>query len=406
MKNTVQSTIAPQVALLLETSTEYGRGLLRGILRYSRLHGPWSLFVGPGHLSQGMPSVSGWKGDGIISRTRSPKIRSLIRSTGLPFVASSLDEYRSTAQGQSFGEILTDPKGIARTAAEHLVEAGFRRMAFCGFANCKWSDDREKAFLEFANEQGFPCSVYRVPLSNWWQRPNWIKAWRREQPNVIRWLQSLPKPVGLMACNDVCGREVLQACQAASLQVPEEIAVVGVDNDELICELSNPALSSVELDLEGAGYEAAKLLARLMGGEKVRDRLVRVEPTHVVARRSSDVIAQEDSIVAGALRFIRQNVARSPSVSEVAEHLGVSRRTMERRFFDALGRTVLSEILRCRVQRAKQLLMETNLSCSEIAAEAGFASQKTFHRTFREKEGITPLDFRRQSRISDSHLRA
>jgi len=390
---------APEVALLLETSAEYGRGLLRGILRYARLHGPWSLHVAPGHLDQVLPKAKSWGGTGIIARVRSPEMERVIRATRLPFVASSLSESQQPVAGRKFGEIRTDAQAIARMGATHLLEAGSRRLAFCGFAKCRWSSLREEAFLQLAREGGYPCSTHRIAPANWMQQPGWIKSWQRERPILVKWLQSLTKPVGLMACNDACGREVLQACATAGLRVPDEVAVIGVDNDEMMCELSTPPLSSVALDVETAGYNAAHLLDELMSGRPAGGQIVWVLPTHVAIRRSSEVIAQKDSVVAKALRFIRDHSRRNLSVENVTEEMGVPRRTLERRFYRATKRTVLAEIKRCHLERAKQLLLETDLPSHRVAAESGFGSLKTFNRTFRRMEGATPLNFRRGSRL-------
>jgi len=392
----------PQVALLLETSTEYGRGLLLGIVRYSRLHGPWSLYVAPGHLEQPLPKAKSWSGTGIIARIRSPRMAELIQATGLPFVASSLDESRSPAEGDKFGEIRTNSAAIARLAAAHLVERGLRHFAFCGFVGCAWSARREETFSRFLTDQGFDCHTHRIELSNWMQQPNWIENWEHEQPVLVDWLKSLPKPVGLMACNDICGREVLQACAVAGLRVPDDVAVVGVDNDEMMCELSNPPLSSVALDLEKAGYEAARLLDGLMSGHWSEERVVWVEPTYVVARQSSDVIAQDDASVAFALRFIKNNAAQPIGVQDVVEQVGLSRRTLERRFARAVGHSILSEITQCRLERAKRLLLETDLPSFRVAAASGFGSVKSFNRVFRRAVGVAPKDFRRGPPRSDS----
>ena len=388
----------PQVALLLETSTEYGRGLLRGILRYSRLHGPWSLCVAPGHLDQVLPKARSWNGAGIIARIRSPEIEKQIRLSGLPFVASTLFESRAPTPGSRFGEICTHSAAIAGMGAAHLVEAGLRHFAFCGFANCHWSTVREKEFSRCLGEKGYACSAHRITLASWMQRPDWIESWEQERPLIAEWLRSLPKPAGVMACNDVCGRELLQVCAAAGLRVPDEVAVVGVDNDEMMCELSNPPLSSIALDVEKAGYEAALLLDRLMRGQSPGDQVVRVEPTHVVSRRSSDVIAQDDPLVARSLRLIRDHARHTYSVSDLARELGVSRRTLERRFLRSVGYTLLDAILRGHLERAKQLLLETDLPCHRVAAEAGFGSLKTFNRSFGRRLGTTPLSFRRRSK--------
>jgi LacI family transcriptional regulator len=387
----------PQVALLLETSTEYGRGLLRGIVRYSRLHGPWSLYVAPGHLKQALPKAKSWSGSGIIARVGSPEMAKLIRSTGFPFVASSLDESRSSGRRDKFGEIRTNSEAIARMAAAHLLERNLRHFAFCGFLDCAWSVRREEAFSQYLRGQGFQCQARRIELGNWMQRPNWIENWADEQPILVDWLKSLPKPVGLMACNDICGREVLQACAAARLPVPDDVAVVGVDNDEMMCELSSPPLSSVALDLEKAGYEAARLLDGLMSGDSAGGHVVRVEPVYVVTRQSSDIIAQDDPSVATALRFIKNYAGQAISVSDVVEQARVSRRTLERRFSRALGRSISSEITQCRLERAKRLLLETDLPSYRVAAGAGFGSIKTFNRIFRRAAGVSPQRFRQTS---------
>ncbi len=387
----------PQVALLLETSTEYGRGLLRGIVRYSHLHGPWSLYVAPGHLEQALPKAKSWSGTGIIARMHSPEMTKLIRATGVPFVASSLEESRSSGREDKFGEIRTNSAAIARIAAAHLVERSLRHFAFCGFVGCAWSLRREDAFSQYLRDLGLQCQTHRIELANWMQRPNWIENWVHEQPILMDWLKSLPKPVGLMTCNDVCGREVLQGCAAAGLRVPDDVAVVGVDNDEMMCELSSPPLSSVALGLEKAGYESARLLDGMMSGHMTGGHVVQVEPLYVVTRQSSEVIAQDNPCMATALRFIKNHAGQAISVPDVVEHVGVSRRTLERRFFRALGRSILSEITHCRLERAKRLLLETDLPSHRVAAEAGFGSIKTFNRVFRHTAGIPPKRFRLSS---------
>ena len=390
----------PEVALLLETSTEYGRGLLRGILKYARLHGPWCVSVAPGHLDQSLPTLASWKGTGVIARVRTPEMAKWVRSTRLPLVISSLLESQPFSLDGRYGEIRTDSEAIARMGAKYLMDAGLRRFAFCGFANHNWSAARERVFTGMVTEKGYECSALRIGSANWMKRHNWMESWEHERPILTDWLRSLSKPVGLMAANDACGREVLQVCIAERIQVPDEVAVVGVDNDEMMCELSTPPLSSVALDVDKAGYEAAQLLDALMRGQTVTERTVRVEPTHVVHRRSSDVLVQEDEAVGRALRFIREHARHPVSVSEVAEALGISRRTLERRFLAALGRTILDEIARSHLTRAKQLLVETDLPCYQVAIDAGFGSLKSFNRTFSQKEGITPLRFRRRSTVA------
>jgi LacI family transcriptional regulator len=241
-----------------------------------------------------------------------------------------------------------------------------------------------------------------VESAGWLQRTHWLEAWVHEQPIMTRWLQSLPKPVGVMACNDVCGREVLQACASAGLSIPDDVAVVGVDNDDMMCELSNPPLSSVALDIENAGYAAARILDDLMRGRRTRNRIVYVEPTHVAARRSTDFIAQDDPVLTTALRMIRDHSRLGIGVPEVAERVGVPRRTLERRFAHTIGRSILGEIMRNRIEHAKRLLLETDLPCYNVGTAAGFGSVKSFTRAFRQAVRCPPERFRTLSRAAEA----
>ncbi len=386
--------VTPKVALLLETSTEYGRGLLRGITRYAQLNGPWSIYINPGHLEQALPRAKTWQGHGIIARIHSAAMARAIRATGLPVIASPLEELDPRDSDDGFCEIRTDSPGIADMAARHLMERGLRHFAFCGFRTISWSAAREKVFKRHLVERGFSCAMRRIEMVNWVQASHQIQAHEREQAILVEWLKSLPKPIGLMACNDICGIAVLQACAAAKLRVPDDVAVVGVDNDELLCGLSDPPLSSVALNLEHAGYEAARVLDSMMQGRTPLQRMVAVEPTVVVARRSTEVIAQDDPAVARAMRFIKDHTGRSIDVPHVARETGISRRTLERRFADATGHSILAEITRCRLDRAKRLLLETDMPIYQAASQSGFNSIKTFIRCFQQIEGQSATAFR------------
>jgi LacI family transcriptional regulator len=387
-------TGVPKVALLLETSTEYGRGLLRGIVRYAQLNGPWSIHISPGHLGQALPQARTWQGHGVIARIRSAAMARTIRASGLPVVASSLEELAARKETNGFCEIRTDSPGIARMAAGHFVERGLKNFAFCGFRAVQWSASREKTFKQTLAALGFACRARRVEMPSWAQQPDWIRSYEREQPGLVDWLKSLPKPVGLMACNDICGHEVLLACAAAGLRVPDDVAIIGVDNDELLCGLSDPPLSSVALNLEHAGYEAASALDEMMGGRVPQQQIIAVEPTIVVARRSTEVIAADDPVVAAAVRFIRDHAGRLIDVPQVVRETSISRRTLERRFAESRRRSVLEEITLCRLERAKRLLLETEMPVYRVAERSGFNSIKTFIRSFQMAEGESATEFR------------
>lgn len=388
-------TRVPKVALLLESSTEYGRSLIRGIVRYARLRGPWSLAMMPGHVEQALPKVKAWDGDGIIGRVSRPALVRGISSTGLAFVACFLHEFPSPKDRHKYFEVRANSELIAQMGAAHLLERGLRHFGFCGFARCPWSNLREQTFVRYLETRGFLCARYRIDISPW--QSNWIQSWRHERATLSKWLKSLPKPVGIMACNDACGVEVLEACADTQLRSPDDVAVLGVDNDELLCDFLDPPLSSVSLNLEQAGYEAASLLDKLMHRKIRRGRVVPVQPILVHTRKSTDVIAVDDPAAAKALRFIRDYTGRPIAVGDVVDAVGISRRTLERRVRRATGSSLLSEISRCMLARAKHLLLETDLPCYRVSLEAGFGSVKAFNRTFRQMEGMTPKMFRRGS---------
>jgi len=216
---------------------------------------------------------------------------------------------------------------------------------------------------------------------------------------VMAWLKSLPRPVAVMTCNDIRGRQVLEASRLTGLEVPEDVAVVGVDDDHLICNLSNPPLSSVAVNLSQAGYQAAELLDDLIRGEARQPQQIVAEALWVVGRRSSDVIVTEDRHVAAALRFIRDRARQSIGVDDVVRHTGISRRGLEIRFRRAMGRSIHNEIQRIRLVFTKQLLTETNLSVERIAALAGFFSLPYLMSMFRRETGMTLAQFRRRMRI-------
>jgi LacI family transcriptional regulator len=213
---------------------------------------------------------------------------------------------------------------------------------------------------------------------------------------MANWLKSLPKPVGLMTFADDRSQQVIDTCKIAGVNVPDEVAVIGVDNDDLICDLSDPPLSSIAFNTERAGYEAAELLDKLMAGKKVVNQTIVVRPTHIVTRQSTNIIAIEDRVVADAARFIRQHSRKIIQVSDVTSAVMVSRCTLERRFRRALGKSVLKELKRVRTDQITQMLMETNLSVSQIASTLGYLSATHIARYFRQEKGISPLAYRKK----------
>ena len=385
----------PRIALLIETSRGYGRQLLRGIVRYARLHGPWGFYVTPGDFLQAVPRMKSWGGAGIIARVETPAVARAILASGLPTIALGLsdEQLRPESPLSRLSEVVSDSHGAGRMAAEHLLGRGFRRFAYVGARGRVWSGRRLDGFRSRLHEAGFEPLVYAQP------RPRRAAAdWGREQPALAAWLAALPRPVGVMACNDDRGRQVLVACLAAGLRVPEEVAVVGVDNDELLCELADPPLSSVVLNAEAGGYRAAALLDRMMRGDCDGPRRILVEPLHVEARRSTDIIALDDPEVAAALHFIHARATEPIGVPDVVAEVLISRRALEQRFRKATGRTVHDEIRRVRMERACRLLTETDLPIARVAEASGFGRVSYLAQSFRQAFDVTPARYRRRLR--------
>jgi LacI family transcriptional regulator len=390
-----QMSDTPKVALLIETARGFGRQMLRGIVRYARLHGPWGFYITPGDFEQALPKMRQWGGTGIIARIETPRIAKAILDSGLPTIALDLSD-QELAAGHPLArlsEVSSDSAGAARMAAEHLLARGFRHFAYVGIAGRVWSQRREASFGGAIKAAGFTVQIYQSP------RAVRERAWEQDQPILAEWLRDLPKPAGVMACNDDRGREVLEACRIAEIRVPEELAVIGVDNDELLCELSDPPLSSVALNAEGVGYRAAAVLDRMMRRRLRKPQRLVAEPLHVVTRRSTDAIAIEDPEIAEAVGFIHDHATEFIQVEDVVRHLAISRRNLETRFRKVVGRTPHAELQRVRMHRAIRFLVETNLSIPKIAEALGYSTPSYFIQVFRKEHATTPARYRRQMRV-------
>ena len=378
-----------KVILLIETSRAYGRGILRGIARYSRLHGPWILdrkppyYRKPGEWVRSLRRRKKLDADGIIM-VEQEKPEEII-AMGLPTIASPYIKERIPG----VANIIGDTAKMGQMAAEHLLNRGFRQFAYCGFEDMFGARSRGESFGKRIKEAGFETYFYKQPKS----KAN--RSWENEQIYMADWLKSLPKPMGLMTCTDDRSQYVIEACKIVGLHVPEQVAIIGVDNDELVCELSTPPLSSVALNVERGGYEAAELLDKLMAGKKVKHQDIIVQPTHIVTRQSTDVLSIEDREVAEAVRFIRQNAKKPVQVSDVADAIGLSRRVLEKRFRRVLGRPVHEEIRRVRTEEVIRMLVETNLSVSRISSSLGYAGVEKLSRYFQRGKGMSPRTYRK-----------
>jgi|DewCreStandDraft_5_1066085.scaffolds.fasta_scaffold00003_59 LacI family transcriptional regulator len=379
-----------RVLLLVETSLASGRDILRGIARYVRERGDWALFHEPRGLDVQAPSwLADWEGDGIIARVQSPLLARAVRATGLPAV-----DVLGLVPAAGLPLVHVDDRAIARMAVEHLYERGFRHFGFYGLTEENWSLRRRDFFCQRVHELGGTVSVCEQP-----RHDGDTARWTERERELLSWITSLPKPAGVMVCSDQRGLQFLEACRQAGVSVPDELAVIGVDNDDALCEIAFPPLSSVWPAHQRVGYEAAALLDRLMAGSTPPAEPVLVPPIGVVTRRSTDVLAIPDRSLARALQVIREQACRGLSVDDVAAAAGLSRSVLQRRFRAQLGRTVHQAILDVRIRRACQLLRETDLPIPEVAEQSGFKHQEYLGAVLKKRLGKTPAQIRREAEV-------
>lgn len=377
----------PTVALLVEMTNAYARETIHGVRRYIREHGPWTLrFSEQGRGGVPPRWLKRWKGEGILARVESQELAEAIAETNLPVVDFSACQFMP-----AMPSVETDNEAIAQFAANHFLERGFKSFGYCGLSGFPWSQLRGEAFVRFLTAAGCSCSRFesRVKASRY-------DPWLKDQAGLARWIELLPKPAGVLAAWDGCALQVLDVCRLQGVAVPEELAVLGVDDDELLCDLADPPLSSIAIMPRQTGYMAAELLDEMMAGLTVPPGPRLVKPQGVVTRQSTDVLAIEDREVSEAARFIRENACHSINVKDILAVIPLSRSVLEDRFKKRLGRTPHEEILRVRLRHVEELLLETDFSLAAIAQRTGFAHVEYLSVVFKRKTGIPPGQYRLQ----------
>jgi len=372
------------ITVHLGLRTHYGRQVLLGLSRYGPRQAQWDIFVataflGPDRL-QGERRTSG-----VIAAIITSRLKQELLKAGVPVVNVSAKH-----QIGQIPTVVSDDRMAGRMAAEHFLARGFRNLAYCGHSGFSFSRLRGDGFAEAAQQAGAACHHYERPYGRIGKR------WARWCEHMGAWLRSLMKPVGLMAFTDAHAYRIQRICHDIGLTIPEEIALVGVNNDDLLVPLCQPCLSSIELNAVKIGYEAAALLDRLMHGQRPPKSPILIPPVGVVVRGSSDIEAIDDPEMANALRFIRERAADGIEVEDVLDELTISRRTLERRFRDCLCRSPHDEIMRVKLEQAKRLLAETRATVAEVTERSGFGSLKHFHKVFKQRTGVTPAKFRNQ----------
>ena len=382
-----------KVLVIMEMSREHGRGIVVGICRYAKRNANWWVTLENRSLFEQRPGLlKRWNPDGIITRSGPGKINQMVSSLGCPFVELFLDRPC---------EVESDGEQVGRMAAEHFKERGFREFAFYAPWSNWWVEWRLKGYREAISEyRGHltvfpgirnPGGPYSVP---------WDNCLLDELTN---WLAILPRPSCVYAPNDTLAVQVLNACKLSDIKVPEEIAILGNDNNALLCESTFPPLSSLSLNSIQIGKTAAHLLDCRMNGLELPEKLpILVPPVGVVTRQSSDIIAVSDPVIADVVHYIRKYAVSGLFVRDIVEHFNISSSWLQRRFKKMLGHSVAEEITLTRLKMARELLLYPDFSIEQIARRVGFNSSRYFIQTFRQRYGMTPKEYQKKVEVSDA----
>ncbi len=394
MEGVFQKT--PNVALFLATNEKAGRDKFQGVLRYMRLHTPWNIhLVENGVGTQQLVNLKAWGVTGAIVARMPEALRFVSRARIPTVVMDSPALYTDRLANTSF--VTSDSEGVGRAAAEAFLGKGFVHFAYVpDVYDWDWSALRGQGFAMRLAAEGLPCAHYRCP------NDRARKDWALDQKHLARWLHELPKPVAILAAHDARARQILETCHGNGLNVPGEVALLGVDNDEMICENTMPTLSSVQPDFEAGGYEAARLLEELMRGKTRGVCNICYGVKQVVLRESSRFAHAVDRRYLRGLEFIRLNAGTAITVTDIARHMGVSRRLAEMLFRKHVGHSILDEIQEVRLTRLKTFLSETTLPIGTITWQCGYQSENHVKRVFKQKTGLTMSQYRKQRSPSTS----
>jgi LacI family transcriptional regulator len=375
-----------QVAVLIETETSWGRLVIRGIANYAEKHCLWHLLIDPRDHEQRSALPEGWPGDGIIGRIASRLQADQIKQWRLPAV--NVDDLFDDLP--HVASVLTDETARAELALEHLLARGFRCFAYFAPPSHRYTSRRGEAFEVAVESRGYECHMYRPGY-----RPSRRISWLEQQRRVARWLTSLPRPVAVFAVDAYHARQLAEVCHFSEVRVPDDVAILAGDSDDLLCGVATPPLSSVTLACERIGYEAATLLHEMLQGAKPPAAPVLVAPHGVISRQSTDLLAIDDPLVVHALRYIQAHAHHGLNVQDILREVPISRRSLEIQFKSYLGRSPAEEIRRVRLERGKHLLGSREMSITEVALACGFSNATRFGIAFRSCFGTTPRSYRK-----------
>lgn len=384
-----------RLILLTDFTEAFAHNLLRGILEYSKGREPWVVCRMPPSYKQsyGIPGVlewaKKWQADAIIAQFNDNDEVELFRENGIVALAQDFQSRFSVIPNITSRYELT-----GQMAADFFLQKGFRNFAFYGYKDVVWSEERYMGFRNRIMEKGLGDNFFEYknqPLEN---------LWYYESEPLADWIKSLPHPVALMACDDTRGNKIMEMCQVLGINIPEEIAVLGVDNDEIICNLSEPPLSSVSLNIVKGGYEAARLIDRLIHNEETSYEDVIIQPVTIVNRLSTDIYATDNPAILAALKYIHQNLANKINVEDIVKQVPLSRRLLEIRFRQVTGQSIYQYISDLRMERFSQLLLASTEPVADLAMQVGLADSKNLARQFKLWKGCTPVEYRKRNKVS------
>ncbi len=379
---------SPRVAVLVDTATTWGRGIISGIHTYSQKHGGWHLFLEARGLEEDFLLPRGWHGDGIIARIGNAELAEHLRRRHIPVVNVSGIQLPTP----EFPRVTNDVEGVAELAVDYFLERGYKHFAYLSLRGLEYVARQRDAYQSAVARAGHDCSVKEVKVHGQFQSPDW----NLKVEQLGSWLKSLPKPVAILIWSG--GREVIYACQQAGLRVPQEVSLLCGSEDELLCECSPIPISGVQAACSKIGYEAAEYLDHLMRGDTKPGGAKRIAPVGVITRQSTDTLAISDRALVDALNFVQLKARQPVNVADVARAAGVSRSAIERRFAAHMGTSPATHLRRTRLESVRKLLAETELSIADVAASTGYCSPEYMTAVFRKATGTTPLRYRRELR--------
>jgi LacI family transcriptional regulator len=384
-----------KLILLSDFAEEYFKSLLRGITRYSVDHGPWAFCRMPQFYREtiGIEGILEWAKDwgahGIIGQFYNHCEVGKFTEAGIAVIAQDLQERFEEIPNITGAYFETGQMG-----AEYFLKKGFNHFAFYGFQNIVWSRERAEGYEATVKEAGYRVHYFEP------EEASAIALWYYKPSALSRWLKSLPKPIALMACDDNQAHHISEACRHSGIRIPEEVAVLGVDNDEMLCCIADPPLSSISQGAEKGGYEAARLIEYMINTRDFNPYNIVIKPTQVITRQSTDIYATNDKYIVSALKYIHQNVDKNLKVEQVLKEVPLSRRSLEKRFLQITGYPVYEYIYNLRIEKFTQKLLETDMTIFEIALDLGLNDSKNIARQFKQLKGLTPVEYRKNHLIS------